>query len=79
MLLCIPQVLGPEELQVARHILAAASFVDGRLSAGQAAAPVKHNQEADRQGGMVRQLDNLVKIGGGNIWPQIDNPKSLPA
>jgi len=60
MLLRIPKVLGPEDLQVARHILANASFVDGRLSAGEAAALVKHNQEADRQDRATRQLDNLV-------------------
>jgi len=63
MLLRISEVLGPEELQVARQILASASFVDGKLSAGAAAAPVKNNQEADRQGSMMRQLDNLV-MGG---------------
>ena len=60
MMLRIPSVLAPDELAAATHILAAARFVDGRLSAGSAARRVKNNEEADRTSRELTQLDNLV-------------------
>lgn len=60
MLLRIPEVLKPDELQLARAWLAEAPFVDGRLSAGAAARRVKHNEERDRGAGDVERLDRLV-------------------
>lgn len=60
MLLRIPSVLDRNELDTARRMLAGAPFVDGKLSAGQAAKRVKHNLEADRRVREVQQLDNLV-------------------
>jgi PKHD-type hydroxylase len=41
-------------------MLASAPFVDGKLSAGQTAKRVKHNQEVDRRARELEQLNNLV-------------------
>ncbi len=60
MLLRIPSVLDRSELEVVRRMLAGASFVDGKLSAGQVAKRVKHNQEVDRHARELEQLNNLV-------------------
>jgi PKHD-type hydroxylase len=43
-----------------RQLLAGAPFVEGKLSAGQAAKLVKHNQEVDRRAHELEQLNNLV-------------------
>jgi len=59
-LLRIPSVLDRSELEVVRRMLAGASFVDGKLSAGQVAKRVKHNQEVDRRARELEQLNNLV-------------------
>lgn len=63
MLLRLEGVLAPDQLQGARDMLAKVKFVDGKASAGLAAARVKNNQEADRQAADIRTLDNLV-MGG---------------
>ncbi len=60
MLLRIPSVLDRGELDVVRGMLASAPFVDGKLSAGQVAERVKHNQEVDRRAREIEQLNNLV-------------------
>ena len=60
MLLRIPEVLKPDELQLARAWLAEAPFVDGKLSAGAAARRVKQNEERDRNTGDVERLDRLI-------------------
>ena len=60
MLLRIPSVLDRHEVDVVRKMLAHASFVDGSLSAGQAASRVKNNQEVDRRAREIEQLNNLV-------------------
>ena len=60
MLLRLEGILTRDQLRGAREMLANAKFVDGKASAGMAAARVKHNQEADRQVAEIRNLDNLV-------------------
>lgn len=61
MLLKISSVLDKQELAIVRQMLARARFVDGRLSAGQAARQVKHNQEVDRTAlADLEPLNNLV-------------------
>ena len=60
MLLRIPSVLDRSELDVVRRMLASAPFVDGKLSAGQVAKRIKHNQEVDRRARELEQLNNLV-------------------
>lgn len=60
MLIRIPSVLDRSELDNVRRLLAGAAFVDGKLSAGQAARRVKHNQEVDRDAREIEQLNNLL-------------------
>lgn len=65
MLLRIPSVLDRNEVELARRMLGAIPFVDGKLSAGQAAQRVKSNLEADRRA--VRELDQLNNLVMGKL------------
>jgi PKHD-type hydroxylase len=60
MLLHIPAVLTPDQLDAVRQLLADARFVDGKLSAGMAARRVKHNEELDKSAQQMGILNNLV-------------------
>lgn len=60
MLLKIPQVLDAAGLARARELLAAASWVDGRTTAGSQAAQVKNNQQLPPGGEAHRELQSLV-------------------
>jgi len=64
MLLNIPGVLKGDELALVRAWLAAAPFVDGRLSAGAAARRVKNNQELE---GGAADLERLNRAIMGNL------------
>jgi PKHD-type hydroxylase len=54
------KVLTPDQVRGARELLSRATFVDGRLSAGMAAARVKRNEEMARNDALREQLNNLV-------------------
>ena len=60
MLVEIPDVLDAERLGAVRRLLADAPFVDGRLSAGAAARPVKRNEELDPGDRRVEALNRIV-------------------
>ena len=60
MMLHLSSVLHPNLLDSVRKLLADAKFVDGKLSAGQAAQRVKHNQELDKNAKQMDTLNNLV-------------------
>jgi len=60
MLLHIPAVVGPAELEAVRELLAEARFVDGRLSAGKAARRVKHNEELEPDPRLLDRLNSMV-------------------
>ena len=60
MLLKLPSVLDPNQLDTVRKLLVTASFVDGTLSAGDAARRVKQNQELDKRAQQVDLLNNIV-------------------
>lgn len=60
MMLHIPSVLDPNQLDTVRKLLADAKFVDGKLSAGSTAQRVKHNQELDKRAKQMDMLNNLV-------------------
>jgi PKHD-type hydroxylase len=60
MLLLLPAVLKADELALVRALLAAARFVDGRLSAGAAARRVKHNEEMDPAAQDLERLNRVV-------------------
>jgi len=60
MLLLLPAVLKADELMLVRALLAAARFVDGRLSAGAAARRVKNNEEMDPAAQDLERLNRVV-------------------
>jgi PKHD-type hydroxylase len=60
MLLALPAVLKPDQVALALSWLDGAPFVDGKLSAGAAARPVKANEEIDRAAADLERLDRLV-------------------
>jgi PKHD-type hydroxylase len=60
MLVVIPDVLDKEQIRDVRAFLDKATFVDGKLSAGQAARRVKNNQELDPETARLEQLNNAV-------------------
>jgi PKHD-type hydroxylase len=60
MMLSITKVLNTAQLSKVREILTAAPFVDGKLSAGHAAARVKMNQEVARGAAELNQLNNEI-------------------
>ena len=60
MLLLLPSVLKADELALVRALLAAAHFVDGRLSAGAAARRVKNNEEMDPAAQDLERLNRVV-------------------
>ena len=64
MLLLIPRVLEADELALVRALLAAARFVDGRLSAGAVARRVKHNEEV---GPAEQDLERLNRVVMGSL------------
>jgi len=60
MLVEIRNLLSPEQLKNIRQHLEKGEFIDGRLSAGSAAAKVKNNQELNQTGQLTEYLNNLV-------------------
>ena len=60
MMLHLPAVLDPNQLDTVRQLLAEAKFVDGKLSAGAAAQRVKHNEELDKGAKQMDILNNIV-------------------
>lgn len=60
MLIRLKSVLGPQELIKVQELLSHAKFVDGKLSAGNVAAQVKHNQEVDASDLNIQTLNNIV-------------------
>lgn len=62
MLVQIPQVLTPEQVQLVRAKLdnAGSAWVDGRVTAGFQGAPVKHNQQIDEKSALAHELGDLI-------------------
>ncbi len=65
MMLHIPGVLSPDEVESITQALANQSFVDGRLSAGMAAEKVKNNLEMDRN---TQAYAPMAKAIGGCLY-----------
>ena len=76
MLLHLKSILTPDQLQGAREMLARVKFVDGKASAGLAAARVKNNQEAERGAQDLARLDDLVM--GGLVRHPVYRAGALP-
>ncbi|MBF2051675.1 MAG: Fe2+-dependent dioxygenase [Leptolyngbya sp. IPPAS B-1204] len=60
MLLCIANVLTPDELNLIVSKLATAEFVDGKITAGWHARLVKHNTQMDASAPVGSEVKNLV-------------------
>lgn len=60
MLLTLPDVLHPEELNTIRGLLQQAQWVDGRTTAGTQAAQVKNNQQLAEQDPLLGQVRRIV-------------------
>ena len=62
MLVVIPQVLTPEQVDARRQRLEQAgdAWVDGRVSAGYSGAPVKYNQQIDERSEVAQQCQHLI-------------------
>ena len=60
MLIQLKNVLGPKELAEVRDLLANAQFLDGKFSAGSAAATVKDNQEVAADDPRLDQMNRIV-------------------
>ncbi len=75
----IGNVLSTDEVKTIRGVLARASFIDGRNTAGFAARTVKHNRQAegsDRKLETVRQLI-AERILGHDVFRLAVRPKAL--
>ena len=66
MLLTIPNLLNPAQLDKIHQVLAEAEFVDGRLSAGFAAARVKQNQEMRPEPKRMQLLGRILMSSLGH-------------
>jgi PKHD-type hydroxylase len=60
MLLQIPDVLSPDEVASGRQRLEAATWVDGRVTAGHQSAMAKHNQQLPEDSPVARQLGDEI-------------------
>ena len=60
MLIEIPEILNFNNLIEVNRLISQARFVDGKLSAGDAAAQVKNNNELEANTPITKQLDQLV-------------------
>ena len=56
----IPKVLNREQLDGVAKMLAGATFVDGKMSAGSRASSVKNNQELDPKHAGIDELNEIV-------------------
>ncbi|MBK1704857.1 Fe2+-dependent dioxygenase [Halochromatium glycolicum] len=66
MLLTIPALLNPAQLQKVRELLADAPFVDGKLSAGFAASRVKRNEEMRQDPERMKLLVRVLMASLGH-------------
>lgn len=60
MLLAVPKVLSTEQLNRCREALAAADWVDGRVTAGYQGAQVKQNRQLPENSPRARELGDLI-------------------
>ena len=63
MLVHIPQVLSPEQVDYCQRVFAQASWEDGRATAGHQSSQVKHNLQLPEQSAEARTLGDLVLRG----------------
>ncbi len=66
MLIEIPELLNSAQVEKIHELLAGASFVDGKLTAGMAAAKVKNNEELAMQPELLQRLYRVVMASVGH-------------
>lgn len=77
MLIQLKNILGPQELSNIGELLAKASFVDGKLSAGKIAAQVKNNREVSHGDPIIDALNQIVM--GNLVRHKIYQRAALPS
>ncbi len=60
MLLTIPALLNPAQIDKLTQLLQQGDFVDGKLSAGRAASPVKQNEELAQSPELLQRLYRII-------------------
>ena len=60
MLITIPDVLTPAQIEQARQLLASAEWVDGRVTAGHQSAQAKDNQQVPEGSPVAQQLGEII-------------------
>jgi len=60
MLVAIPDVLTPDQIAHGRRLLEAASWVDGRVTAGHQGAHVKHNRQLPEASPEGREIGDMI-------------------
>jgi PKHD-type hydroxylase len=60
MILQVPKVLSAEQIAHCREIMARASWIDGRVTAGFQSAVVKHNRQLPEDSAEARQLGDMI-------------------
>src|SRR5438094_2034342 len=60
MLAHIEAVLSPDQVALCRERLAAAGWIDGRATAGQQSAKVKHNLQIPEDAPVARELGEMI-------------------
>jgi PKHD-type hydroxylase len=60
MLITIPDVLTPAQIEQARQLLATAEWVDGRVTAGHQSAQAKDNQQVPEGSPVAQQLGEII-------------------
>lgn len=63
MLLHLPDLLTPQEVAHAQHLLKEAPWTDGRKGTGELARQVKNNEQLDHEGDIARSIRELVLRG----------------
>lgn len=77
MLLQIPELLNSAQLAKLHEIIASATFVDGRLSAGMAAGRVKENEELAQDPAVLQRLYRVIMASVGHS--EVFRSAALPA
>ena len=60
MLLHVERVLGPDQVKVCRETLAAQTWVDGKVTAGEQSAQAKHNLQVAEDAPGARELGEMI-------------------
>ena len=79
MMIHIPGVLNAEQVARCREVMTAASWVDGRVTAGHQSAQVKHNLQLPENSPEARELGDMVldALGRSSLFMSFVLPKQV--